>query len=496
MKKTILFLVFLIALAVASLSLKAQSWKLTGNSSTDPNVNFLGTIDKIPLAFRTNNVEWMRITRNGNVGIGTGLPQAKLNIDGGSVVSLTSPGYLILGNTASSNMVLDYNVIQSRYNGGGSNLYLNYYGGASWIGSHSDSSIPAIYANADGRVGIGSSGTQAGYTLTVNSFLTGGAIYINDPGAGYFILGTKSGNTGEGLRMNISSTSNPYSAIRGHTDGNGYGVLAEATGQFGYGVEGYSSQSFGVYGGTGNSSSYAAYFNGNVFCTGSYLGSDQKLKQNIQDFSSAMALINQLHPKQYQFRQDGNYKMMNLPQGEHYGLIAQDVEKILPNLVKNTNFDPSKNIPSLMSGESKNAESIDFKALNYTELIPILIKAIQEQQQQIDELKQTVQNLSSNQNNSSLKSTTYNVQGASLQQNLPNPFSQNTLIRCIVPASAKQAQLTVYSVDGKPLKSYTLNNRGENQVTVTAGTLPAGQYLYSLLVDGNKLDSKTMVLTK
>ena len=52
-----------------------------------------------------------------------------------------------------------------------------------------------------------------------------------------------------------------------------------------------------------------------------------------------MDIINQLHPKLYNFRNDGNYKLMNLPKGIHYGLIAQDVEKVLPNLVKNSKFE-------------------------------------------------------------------------------------------------------------------------------------------------------------
>ena len=64
-----------------------------------------------------------------------------------------------------------------------------------------------------------------------------------------------------------------------------------------------------------------------------YAGSDH-LKQNINDFSSAMEIINQLHPKYYEYRHDSHYQLMNLPKGEHYDLIAQDVEKILPGLVK------------------------------------------------------------------------------------------------------------------------------------------------------------------
>jgi len=342
-----------------------------------------------------------------------------------------------------------------------------------------------------GGVAIGSNIIQAGYALTVDPFSTGGAIYINDPGDGNLALGTKSGSIGEGLRMNISSTINPNAAIRGHSDGNGFGVLAEATGATGFGAEAYSSQSYGLWAGTGNGNSYAAFFSGDIFCSANYLGSDEKLKKNIRDISSAIDIINQLHPKQYQYRQEENYKLMNLPVGDHYGLIAQDVEKVLPDMVKDTKFYPGKAAPS-DNENFQNADVVDFKALNYTELIPVLVKGMQEQQLEIEQLKQEVQVLLEKLPGGSTVGT---LNGAYLLQNSPNPFVQTTMVRCYVPASVKQAKLSVYSINGQLVRSITLTG-GMNNVDIAAHNLAAGEYTYSLIVDGQTADTKKMTVAR
>jgi len=54
--------------------------------------------------------------------------------------------------------------------------------------------------------------------------------------------------------------------------------------------------------------------------------------------------------------------------------------------------------------------------------------------------------------------------------------------------------LVIYSVDGRQLKTFTLSKGGMNEVTINAGALSSGQYMYSLLVDGKKVDSKNMIL--
>jgi len=524
------FLAVLI-LCAATFSVKAQNWLLTGNAGTNPNTQFVGTTDLKALVFRTNKIERMRIQSGGKIGIGTIAPDARFTVAVGGGVTLSSTDSFLLGKISSYNLAFDNNEIQARYNGAGNTLYLNYWGGAIWMGNHSGSIIPGMYIASNGAVGIGSNSTNAAYALSVNPASAGNGILMNDPVNGYLAYGAKSGS-GIGMLIQNTSSGNSSPALYGWNSGPSYGVYGYTAGgsgtdpfypsgvygyngSYGYGtggycyngsgVLGYSANYVGVWGSTGNSSSYAGYFAGNVFSTGSYLGSDQKLKQNIQDMSSAMDIINQLHPRKYDFRQDGNYKLMNLPQGMHYGLIAQEVEKVLPNLVKDTKFETANaKAPGKVGADGKmestpagKSETIEFKAVNYTELIPIMIKGMQELQNKVTELENTIAALKSG--NISAAVSTADIKtvngGAYLKQNAPNPFTQNTTIQYSLPASVQHAQLIIYGMDGKQVKAYALTN-GMNQVTVDAGSLSAGQYMYSLVIDGKKADTKNMVLTR
>lgn len=119
---------------VTMLTSSAQSWSILGNAGTVPASNFLGTTDGKPLVFRTNNAERMRILTGGKVGIGTTNPQARLTIRSADLVTLTDPGFVILGDTTAKNMALDSSVIQARNNATASPLYLNYYGGDTFAG--------------------------------------------------------------------------------------------------------------------------------------------------------------------------------------------------------------------------------------------------------------------------------------------------------------------------------------------------------------------------
>lgn len=175
----------------------------------------------------------------------------------------------------------------------------------------------------------------------------------------------------------------------------GYGVWGEATDNqtiFNYG--GYFlahsglANNYAVYAdalgggtpgpGTPPGPNYAGYFNGDVYISGIYGPSDRKLKKDIRDLDNALDIVMGLHPKTYEYRQD-EFPGMALPAGRQYGLIAQEVEQVLPEIVME-NVNP----PRYDSNGSLVSQEVDFKSLSYQELVPVLIRAVQEQQVQIE----------------------------------------------------------------------------------------------------------------
>jgi hypothetical protein len=82
----------------------------------------------------------------------------------------------------------------------------------------------------------------------------------------------------------------------------------------------------------------------------------------------------------------------------------------------------------------------------------------------------------------------------SLEQNVPNPFSQSTVIRYYIPNTVKSATINIYDVKGVRIQHYPIQERGNGELSVKIQNLSAGEYFYELIVDGEKVASKKMVL--
>ena len=385
------------------------------------------------------------------------------------------------------------------------------YGGSYGVYATSKNNY-GIYASS-GYTGVYGYGTSYGLHGSSNSYgVYGSGNYgVYGSGTTYGVYGYSGGNYGVyGYSGNYGVYGSGFYAV--------YGLSND-----GYGGTFISNTGHGIYAKTGSTSPdrYAGIFQGNTYCYGTYNTSDERVKKNITDFKNGMALINQLKPKTYQFRNDDKFANLNLPKGNHYGLLAQDVEKLLPGLVgeapleiENTSVN---NVSQKTSSDTPNqtalqttpnhSETMQVKAINYTELIPVIIKGMQEldaenkglkkqvsdMQDEITQLKQLVQNLSLKVNgvNSSVS-----LSDAALQQNQPNPFAGKTIIPLSVPANAKNASLIITETSsGKILKTITVAP-GSNEISVDASLLSNGTYTYTLTIDGKKINSRQMTVVK
>ena len=108
------------------------------------------------------------------------------------------------------------------------------------------------------------------------------------------------------------------------------------------------------------------YFRGNVQANAFYYNSDRNLKHNIVQLSNGLDIVNKLQGVTFNWNGDNRADV---------GLIAQNVEKVLPQLVRT---DPKTGL----------------KSVEYANLVAPLIEAVKEQQKEIDALKQQVQDLS------------------------------------------------------------------------------------------------------
>ena len=237
----------------------------------------------------------------------------------------------------------------------------------------------------------------------------------------------------------------------------------------------------------------AGYFNGSVASTQGFYGpSDANLKNNIEPFSDASAIIDQLIPKTFTFDRQ-NHPGLNLPKGLQHGLIAQEVEKVLPGLVE-TEFSP----PVLDSLGNTLIPSESFKAVNYIGLIPILLSELKQQKDRIDELEKQI-NICCSSHSMKVANPAINVELSNsiiLNQNDPNPFAEETKITYTIPEGVSEAKIIFFDNSGHIIQTVKINERGEGQLNVYASNLTSGLYSYSLIADGKVIDTKKMVCNK
>jgi hypothetical protein len=351
-----------LTLWASGLAVAAQPYKL----DVGGNVNITGAyhVNGVPISATSN---WSQAGNDisyttGNVGIGTISPTARLDVRSanGNILDLYGTGTHVRHyNAAASQKMYEYLDDTN-------NTYAFY-------------SYPLVapimsLAYVSGHVGIGTTDPSSG-KLTIDGGNATGVWITTNSGNG--VSATSISGTG----VAGYSTSGP--AVNGYST-NASGVKAGSTSSFGlhatsvsgtgvygfssngYGVAGYSTSNYAVYG--KSISNYAGYFEGNVYVTGNLTAanfpnsSDARLKENVQSLGYGLPELMRLRPVSWSWI-DQTQKQLPM------GLIAQDVDEVIPELVLR---DPDPTRPL---------------GLNYMGLLPVMIKAMQEQQDIITALK-------------------------------------------------------------------------------------------------------------
>jgi hypothetical protein len=311
-----------------------SAWVLGGNNLGS--LQNLGTTSNYALPFITNNIEKMRLSAAGSLGIGTStfnsLYPEKLLVDGGT----STNDYLnLIYAKGSTNSYVQFN-IQNTSNGGGASTDI--------VATADNGTEDANYVD----LGINSSN----YNNGTSSLLNGpNNAYLYSKGED-FVIGNASlsksiifftggdGPSNEKFRLNSSGF-----VMTARVASN---ILPSASNTYDLGSSTYR---------------WKTVYSNNVLNV-----SDARLKKNITDLNYGLYSVMKMRPVQYDWKDDSE-KMKKI------GFLAQELKKIIPEAV---------------AGD-ENKETL---AVNYVEIIPVLVKAIQEQQQQIEELKKQVLKLS------------------------------------------------------------------------------------------------------
>jgi hypothetical protein len=359
--------------------------------------------------------------------------------------------------------------------------------------------------------------------------------------AGYSTGGSQTTIGVYGYGESLNTTGNVFGGkfyAESQTIDNNYGVHASAEngtktnigGAF-YANEGTSA--IGIYA-EGNSSQvgaeiWAGYFAGPIISGAPSVPSDAQFKTNVNPIQDANSLLLNLNPVTYDYLQTGNAQFMHFPSSLQYGLIAQEVEQVLPSLVKIV-----EHPQQLDSLGNISVPSFSYKTLNYEALIPILIKGYQNQNTIMDSLSQVGNNYVNaidsltdlvddlNDRLSDLEDCLSNIlpflcqlnssslekintenkitseilisgEQAFLGQNEPNPFSDYTSIPFYIPNDVKSAKLDFYNDQGNLIKTLIIAERGDGKLAVYTENLSAGLYTYVLNLDESIILQNKMI---
>ena len=310
---------------------------------------YASTTSTTDIVAATNDGIAMALTTGGNVGIGTTSPEAKLHLNGGSLridnsVGLTANIILTEG-SGDEDILLEYDGT-----GFGSGNYFSIHSNvSSWVGK----GLGFNYIPSNGRVGIGTTSPDTKLEVI-------GDIALGGTSTGPLLKAIKNGGT---TYDNIIYYNNQVANNDLYLGRDSSNIILRTNNS-----ERMRITSGGNVGIGTTSPAEKLHVVGNIKATGDVVAdcsSDERLKDNINVINNPIDKIKKIKGVEF----DWNDKQSTY-EGHDIGVIAQDIEKVLPELVS--------------------TRDNGYKAVKYDKLTALLIEAVKQQQEQIEKLEKLI----------------------------------------------------------------------------------------------------------
>jgi hypothetical protein len=223
--------------------------------------------------------------------------------------------------------------------------------------------------------------------LAVNRGRAKANLHVTGNGAdSHFFLDSHSQNTDVGIRFYEGEATTDDANLKWHL----YHEADTGGGSFNIKPDGSNKNAVYIPFSTGNvgignftptdQPTEALHVAGNILCGQQYMVSDRRLKKNIGKLDKGLKELLKLNPISFQQKTQEDFNSEESMLGlksylskndrDRVGLVAQEIEEIVPEVV--------------------HEDSNGIKSIDYTSLIPVLIKAVQEQNREIVELRNLV----------------------------------------------------------------------------------------------------------
>ncbi len=206
--------------------------------------------------------------------------------------------------------------------------------------------------------------------------------------------------------------------------------------------------------------------------------SDRTLKKDIKDFTLGLETLNQIRPVTFKFTGEGGIKDADK---ENVGIIAQEMQQI-PGL---GDYTISVNQNGRLQGKL---------AYNANAVIYVLINSVKQLSKELEELKAEGFKGDRFFKSDSVTKGFDIVNQNKLYQNRPNPSDGNTVIDYEFEVG-QTAQIMIFDLLGTFIRSFKVVEKGKGSIQLRQGEFKAGMYNYAMLVDGDIVESKKMVIS-